>query len=141
MGVFMCNINDLSDLEVVARTISGEADNQTYPAKQGVGSTILKRVQLQWQHETTARGVCLHPEQYDCWLPGADYDRIMSPDIVEDPCYQDCLMIAQAVLDGTLQDNTNGADSYENTNAGAYWAKGLTPTAVIDGLSFYETRS
>lgn len=132
------NVDALSDLEVIARTIDGEAGNQGISGMIAVGSVILNRVILHWQGETTARGVCLHHEQFSCWLPGPDRDRITAS------CYlapDDCLTVAKQVLAGTLPDNTNGADSYEVTNSGAYWAKDLTPVAVIGEQSFYDTRS
>lgn len=131
-------MDKLSDREVIARTLDGEAGNQGLDGLQGVGSVILTRVNLRWQGETTARGVCLHHSQFSCWLPGPDYDRITADDYVAP---QACLNIADQILAGTLPDNTNGADSYEVTGTRAYWAKGLEPSKVIGSQSFYVTRA
>ena len=64
----------------------------------------------------------------------------MGSDQASDPISAQCLSLARAAIAGTLPDITNGADSYEATGDGAYWAKGLTPVAVIGHQSFYVTR-
>ena len=130
----MVDLDQFSDDQIFAKTLDGEAGNQGYEGQQAVASVIMNRVYLNWQGETTARGVCLHHAQFSCWLPGPDRDRIINTLDVQ------CLEIAQLALAGTLADNTNGADSYEVTGTGAYWAKGLTPCAIIGKHSFYKTR-
>ncbi len=133
----MSDTDALSDQQIVARTLDGEAGDQGYAGQQGVANVIMKRAELGWQGETTLRGVCLHPEQFDCWIPGKDRSRIMAPGYVEPP---QCMLIAGMALKGTLRDITGGADSYEVTGTGAYWARGLMPSAVIQDQSFYITR-
>lgn len=134
----MADTDSLSDLDIIARTLDGEAGNQGYIGLAAVGSVILTRVKLAWQGETTARGVCLHPKQLDCWLPGPDRDRIMAPDYV---VYDLENSVAQMVLDGSLPDSVNGADSYIVTGTPCYWAENLTPVAVVGKQSFYITRN
>lgn len=133
----MVELEALSDREIVARTLDGEAGNQGYSGQQAVGNVIQKRVELKWQGETTARGVCLHRSQFDCWDAGPDRDRITDPDYVTP---EQCLLIADMILKQILPDITNGADSYEVTEAQAYWGVNLTPSAVIGDQSFYVTR-
>lgn len=131
------NVADLTDQQVIERTLDGEAGDQGFAGQQGVGSVIQNRSLLQWQGETTARGVCLHHAQFDCWLPGKDYDRITAEGYTPP---ESCTNIAQRILRGDLPDNTYAADSYEVTGSGAYWASGLKPTKVIADQSFYITR-
>ena len=117
----MIDVSTLTDVQVISRTLDGEAGNQGQNGQQGVGSVIQNRVNLKWQGETTARGVCLHHEQFDCWIPGdPSHIRITADDYVEN---LQCTAIAIQVLAGTLPDNTNGADSYEVTGTNAYWDK------------------
>ena len=125
--------DQFTDLEIFAKTLDGEAGDQGYLGQQAVANVIMNRVRLQWQRETTVRGVCLHHAQFSCWSPGADRDRIM---MALEP---QCLEIAQRALDDTLPDITGGADSYEVRGTGAYWAKNLTPAAAIGAHDFYIT--
>ncbi len=130
--------NGLSDLDVIYRSLDGEAGNQEEEGIRAVGCVIQNRVKLKWQGETTARGVCLHRKQFSCWLPGPDRDRIMKPDYVP-PLL--CVNIAFKVYYNLLVDITGGADSYEVTGTGAYWTDGLQPVAIIGAHSFYTTRN
>lgn len=126
----------MSDLNIVALTLCGEAESLGYVGMQGVGSTIQKRTILNWQHETTARGVCLHFEQYSCWLQGPDRNRIMAPDFV---IPDTAIAIANMILTQTLPDNTNGGTHYyDNSISPPYWTEGLAPTAFIGTLIFYD---
>lgn len=125
--------DQFSDLEIFAKTLDGEAGNQEYLGQQAVANVIMNRVALTWQGETGVRGVCLHREQFSCWLPSPDRDRIM---VNLEP---QCLEIAQLALSGKLADITDGADSYEVRNYGASWAKNLIPVASIGAHDFYRT--
>jgi len=125
---------NLTDVEVIAKTLDGEAGNQGTEGQIAVANVIATRASLAWQGETTLRGVALHPYQFSCWLPGPDRDRILKS---TNPL---CIPIAQSALDGTLADITNGADSYEVHGTQAYWAARLTPVATIGDQDFYRTR-
>jgi spore germination cell wall hydrolase CwlJ-like protein len=131
----MGDLDQFSDLEIVAKTLDGEAGDQGYEGQQAVANVIGLRASLKWQGEDTLRGVCLHPYQFSCWLPGPDRDRIIVSE------NDSCLKIAELTVNGTLPDITNGADSYEVTGTGAYWSYGLNPVTVIGKHSFYITRA
>lgn len=131
----------LSEQQAFALTLDGEAANQGYQGQHAIACVIMKRVELKWQGETTVKGVCLHHAQFSCWNPGPDCDRISNPLEQSTHTYAQCLSIAQLALAGQLDDITSGADSYEVTGSGAYWAEGLSPVAVIGAHSFYRTRA
>ena len=133
----MNDTDSLSDLDIVARTIDGEAGNQGYEGQQAVACVIMNRVALKWKGDETERAVRLRPAQFSCWLPGPDRDRIMSPSYVAP---NTCVLLAGMALSGTIMDITEGADSYIVTGTPCYWAKGLTPVIVIGKHSFYITR-
>jgi spore germination cell wall hydrolase CwlJ-like protein len=130
----MLDTDAFSDQEIVAKTLDGEAGNQGYEGQQAVANVIMNRVKLNWQGETTLRGVCLHRKQFSCWNPGFCRDRIMK---YLDP---QCLQIARDLILDHLPDITHEADSYEVTGTNAYWTLGLVPCAVIRKHSFYRTR-
>jgi len=130
----MADTDVLSDLQVFAKTLDGEAGNQGYEGQQAVANVIMQRVKMQWQHEATVRGVCLHPSQFSCWLPGPDRDRIMAS---TDP---QCLEIAQLAMDGNLPNIVEEADSYCVTGTICEWNEKLIPVVVIGKHSFYITK-
>lgn len=135
----MTDPQNLDDLHIVAMTIDGEAENQGPMGMQAVACVIQNRVKFQWQGETTARGVCLHHEQFSCWNQGPDRARILA---LQDSNHfmSLCLDIAGDLFAGTLEDITGGADSYQVTGTNAYWSKGLTPVKIIGNQEFYITR-
>jgi cell wall hydrolase len=134
------DLDQFSELEIFAKTLDGEAADQGYEGQQAVASVIMRRQALDWQKEITVRGVCLHPYQFSCWLPGPDRTRIIAATQFNDPAYAQCLEIAQDALAERLPDNTEGADSYLVTGTQVDWIKGLTPTVVIGKHSFFITR-
>lgn len=132
----------LDEVEIFARTLDGEAENQGYLGQQAVANVIMKRVELQWKGDTNAKDVCLHRLQFSCWnnTPNNhDRTRILAL-AADDVALEQCRDIAQLALAGNLPDLTNGADSYEVTGSGAYWAVDLDPCATIGKHSFYITR-
>ena len=132
----MADTDQIPDLNIVALTLCGEAESGGYVLMQGVGSTIQKRTVLHWQHETTSRGVCLHFEQYSCWLPGRDRNRIMAPDFV---IPDTALVIAGMILNQTLPDNTDGSTSYfDDSISPPTWATQDKFRVKIDTLNFYD---
>lgn len=129
----MVDTSDLSDLEVVAKTLDGEAGNQGEQGQRAVANVVMRRAALGWQGERTPRGVCLHPEQFSCWLGGHDTDRIMASD------NPSCVTIAQLALAGSLADITDGATHYYDTSISPpYWAENEIPCAKIGDLVFYN---
>lgn len=133
----MADTDVLSDQEIIARTLDGEAGNQGKLGMQAVANVIMQRQKQRWKGDTTLAAVCLHRKQFSCWNPGRDRDRIMAGNYLTPPM---CLMLAGMALSGMLPDIANGADSYEVTGTNAYWEKGLKPVAVIGKHSFYITR-
>jgi len=115
-----CVVIDLtSDFEVLVATIDGEGEGEPLIGKQAIAASIMNRVALAKAHphfgDGTIRGACLTHEQYDCWMPGPDHDRIMALDLANpSPALQDCITVANGMIAGTLKDPTRGATYYFN---------------------------
>jgi spore germination cell wall hydrolase CwlJ-like protein len=134
------NLSDMNDLEVVARTIWGEARNQGLSGMTAVGCVIQNRVKIGGWFGGTPREVCLKPYQFSCWNKD-DPNRAKLLSVTSaDPQYQNALSIANSVLTGTLKDITGGSDSYQVTGTNAFWARNLKPVASIGSQDFYVTR-
>lgn len=108
-----------SDFQVLVATIDGEGEGEPLIGKQAIAASVMNRVALAGVHphfgDGTVRGACLAHEQFDCWMPGPDHDRIMRLDLANpSPALQDCITVADAALAGTLKDPTWGSTYYFN---------------------------
>lgn len=133
----MADTDIFSDKEILAKTIWGEARNQHYEGQQAVANVIMNRVKLNGWRGGDVRSVCLKPFQFSCWNK-SDPNRPKIMEVTDaDPIYKQCLDIAGAAIAGTLPDIIGGSDSYQVIGSGAYWAKGLTPVAIVIDHEFY----
>ena len=121
------------DIDVMARTIDGEAEGETSLAQSGVGACIAKRAQLAAAYvaahgrphplygDGSIAGACLAADldhegnrvwQFDCWIDGsADAQRIAAKTL-DDPTFQRCFAVALDVLLSRVSDPTQGATHY-----------------------------
>lgn len=138
-----------ADLDVVARTIFGEARGEGWLGKIAVAHVIKNRVEADlggdnkpdWWGEGY-EGVCKKPYQFSCWLPNDPNSAfIVKADPATNDMLRDCYAAAALVMTGAVEDPTNGADHYFNpAAANPDWAKGRTPIAKIGRHQFYRLR-
>lgn len=99
----------LSDAQVMAMTIWGEARGEPRDGKIAVGSVILERVEHRKWDGQTIKEVCFWPYQFSCYLDAdpnahrlmsiaADFGRAAKGD----GSLSECFDIAQGLLDGTV---------------------------------------
>lgn len=128
-------------LDVVIRTVVGEASNQGADGMAAVMWTILNRANWQpaawWGHDVEV--VCRKFEQYSAWLPGADRDRItrMQPTAAEYIAAQNVIL---GVLAGHVADLTRGSTTYKVRGTKASWDHAVadTPPLEIGAHSFWR---
>lgn len=135
----MADTDKFSDQDIVARTIFGEARGEGYLGQQAVANVIMNRVKLDGWRGHDPRSVCLKSYQFSCWLKSDPNRSKLMAITKDDATFAQCYGIAGAAMAGDLPDITHGADSYCVTGTDAFWAKGLTPVAVIGHHSFYVT--
>jgi len=101
-----------SDLDVLARTLWGEARGAGVTGMKHVASVILNRAAHPRWWGTDVRSVCLKPYQFSCW--NADDPNLpkMRAVTVADRNFSDARYIAGQALAGAVVDETGGADSY-----------------------------
>jgi N-acetylmuramoyl-L-alanine amidase len=135
----------LSDVQVLACTLYGEARSETPEGILAVACVIRNRVNLDlkgdkkpdWWGEGYT-GVCLKPMQFSCWSPKGgegNYNKLaalvagLKSGPVADPRYLECAWIATGVIKGWVRDVTFGADHYYAPKAmqPPSWAKGFVP--------------
>lgn len=124
------------DLEILAKTIYGEARGETEEGQIAVACCILNRFNSRkWFSSDTIAGVCQKPWQFSCWnrndhnytainnLPFTNYSRYF-----------------RVIKKALEKDITNGATHYyaPSLTKCPEWAKGKTPCAEIGNHLFFK---
>lgn len=111
----------LSDHQVFARTLWGEARGEDCFGRHMVANVIMNRVNADLGHDNKpdwwgegVGDVCLKKYQFSCWLPGDPNRAKLLAVTAADPVFQECLEIAEAAMAWRLKDLTNGATHYAN---------------------------
>lgn len=128
------------DVEILAKTIYGEARNQSDDAMRGVASVVLNR--FHGHDAGSIADVCLKPRQFQAWQSPVNLIA-MNAASPTNPAYARCLSIAQAAVAGTLPDNTGGAWFYYSppvVNPPKSWGA-VTFTKRIGAFSFFRRGS
>jgi N-acetylmuramoyl-L-alanine amidase len=133
------NMND--PVDVLARTIDGENEAGGEQGMTSIANVVCTRASHGGWWGSSILEVCLAPEQFDCWLPGPDRDRIvaLTPD---NPNFVLALRIAGNAVMNRLADITYGADSYyapASVKQPPEWAEKAIFTCEIAGQRFYRT--
>lgn len=127
------------DIDILARTIYGEARNQRHMGKEAVAWVVLNRLNKRSWYGDTIAGVCLKPWQFSCWNaddPNADKIRGVTLDNGD---FQDCYLAALAVLKGFPAELFHfSATHYHHRDIKPSWAQGKEPMAMIQDHMFYD---
>ena len=132
------------DLEVMARTVYGEARGEPWLGKVAVAWVLRTRAELDlgndgrpdWWGEGLA-GVAMAPWQFSCWNPLDKMRRRIEE--ANSAKLADSLRACFAVLVGEELDPTQGATHYYADSIPApKWAQGRKPTAIIGHHSFFR---
>ncbi len=131
------------EIDVLARTIFGEARGEPVQGLEAVANVILNRVRISqkkgrywWGNGII--GVCQKPYQFSCWNKSdPSYGRLTN---VTDKNihFATALRIARRAAIGVLKDNTKGATHYHADYVSPYWAHGETPVQTIGRHIFYK---
>jgi N-acetylmuramoyl-L-alanine amidase len=110
----------LTDAQVLGLTLWGEARSEPIEGRVAVACVIRNRLRRgRWGN--SYRVVCLARDQFSCWNDGIDanHQALMVEALrvaggVETllPITRECLWVAQGIVSGDVQDNTERADHY-----------------------------
>lgn len=123
----------MNDLEVLARTLYGEAEANEEEDAVAIAHVIMNRVGYKnWP--STINEVCTQPWQFSCWNSN-DPNRVRLLNVKEnDKWFAQCKRIARDVMDGLIPDPTFKSTHYHTTYIKApKWSKGKTPVYKTDG--------
>lgn len=138
----------LTEAQIMALTIYGEARGESREGKIAVGSVILERVDHREWDGNTIHEVCLMPYQFSCYLPGdpnfqalrliaQDWETKAMRSMAMSECYQ----VAVGLIDGTIPRTPIIAErnccQYKTKAAKAAWADKMERVAVIGHHEFY----
>lgn len=127
----------MNDLEVLARTLYGEARAFDEIDAAAIACVVLNRVEYRnWPG--TAREVCLQPKQFSCWNEtDPNRTRIL---LVErgHQWFDRCWEIAADALAGKIKDPTRSSTHYHTRAVHPSWSKGKTPVYETQGHIFFN---
>ena len=121
------NADEMSELEILARTIEAEAAKESYEGKIAVGATIANRAASgKYGASGGIKGVILKPSQFSPWnsYTGSAKGR-QGRDMMSLKASTASYRAAMDILKGDYEDPTNGATHYVNESAaeGQSWIK------------------
>jgi len=134
--------NELA-VDVLARTIWGEARGQPQEGLEAVASVVLNRVKRAQERGGYWWGgdiisVCQKPYQFSCWNRSDPNYKKLTAVTEKNIHFATALRIARRAVVGTLADNTNGATHYHTKAISPYWAVDQVPTIIIGDHIFYN---
>lgn len=132
------------EVDVLARTLWGEARGEGSAGMQAVACVILNRVKHARAQEAgnfwwgnTIIQVCQKPYQFSCWnRSDPNFQKLQNVD-EKDLYFATAVRIARRALAGALDDISQGATHYHAAGIEPYWARGQKPCAVIGRHIFY----
>jgi spore germination cell wall hydrolase CwlJ-like protein len=135
----MVNPQTLDEIDVLTRTVYGEAREESQDGQVAVAWVIRNRVAKGRAYlGKTIKDVCLKSYQFSCWNyddPNQDLPLNFKKTSAE---YQIILEVVKQVLDGTCIDNTQGSTHYHNKNVSPSWANSKIPVVTIGNYVFYN---
>lgn len=137
--------SDAAALDILARTLWGEARGEGQAGMSAVANVVCNRVAYAraqrghdyWWGNTLVR-VCQKPFQFSCWNENDPNRAQLLRVDTDDPVFVLALRIARWAATGSLPDATGGATHYHALSVAPKWALGQTPTAVVGRHVFYR---
>ena len=140
-------------LDVMARTIYGEARGESFQGKVEVAHTILNRVEIGgWWGDTIIK-VCLKPWQFSCWnVNDPNRDLLERINYCGNPyrawdrgILRDCLYVAHGARRGFLQSNLGARathyfapSAFDGEGSWPKWVAGSKFLGSVGGHRFYN---
>jgi cell wall hydrolase len=126
-------------IDILARTIWGEARGEGLRGMQAVANVIVNRAnQGGWWGDSIAT-VALKDKQFSVWNDETEPNTVAALNVDDnDLQFIEAISIAKEAVEGTLPDITGGATNYHADYVSPYWADSSKITATIGKHIFYE---
>lgn len=125
------------DVDIMARTVYGEARGQPLDGLLAVANVIMNRVRRPGWWGSTVESVCLAPKQFSTWNDGDPNKAIIEAVKPGNFIFDVCRDIAARVIVGLARDPTGGACWYHSKGVQPQWSVGKTPSVVISDHKFF----
>lgn len=130
-------IDDNNEIDLLARTIWGEARGEGQTGMQACANVIMNRVKKGGWYGTTVQDVVLKKWQFSTWNEN-DPNRQKALNVTTaDPQFWTAKKIAALAYNGQLDDITGGATNYHAKSVSPAWASSMKKTATIGQHIFY----
>ena len=129
------------DVDVLARTLFGEARGERRAGMEAVAWVIVNRaLKGPPRFPATIAEVCKQKYQFTCWSPNDPNAKVCAAVHEGDPSFLLALNVATAVLGGMVPDPTKGSDHYfvSKMRDPPEWRRKMELQAVIGAHSFYR---
>lgn len=112
------------EIDVLARTLWGEARGEGETGMHAVANVVMNRVRNPRWWGNTVETVCLQPAQFTCWShKDPNYEKLKAVTVETDQVFAKAVEIATKAIDVGITDITGGADHYYNPfHANPKWA-------------------
>jgi len=138
----------MSDIDILARTIYGEARGEGKEGMEAVACVVMNRFRSHkwfcgyvWQNGQKVPSItqtCLKRFQFSCWNKNDPNYSIIRRVTAKDKIFQECLLIAGLAIAGDLKDFTNGAVYYHTRGIKPSWAAHKSPCYEVKHHLFYK---
>lgn len=131
------------EIDILARTIWGEARGDGLLAMRKVGHVILNRAKISEKHGRYWWGnniiqICQKPYQFSVWNRSDPNFRKLQTVDENTASFRAALRIARSLIYDDLPDLTDGATHYHKTSIAPYWAKNEQPVKTYKNHAFYR---
>jgi len=132
----------MNDIEIMARTLFGEARPRDVQDAEAIACVILNRVGYRnWP--SSIREVCLQPWQFSCWLQHDDahaknFARLMGAARGANAWFDQCWAISERAVAGSLRDPTRTSTHYHTRAVSPRWSRDRTPVFETQGHVFFN---
>lgn len=129
-----------SDVDILARTVYGEARGEDFIGRRAVAHVVLNRVAAKHRSESRIAGAATEPWQFSCWNPNDPNVRRLELVTLDDAIFRQCWIAALYAIEehNNGVDPTAGALHYHTVSVDPHWAEGKTPCAAIGAHLFYN---
>lgn len=130
------------DIDVLARTLWGEARGEGAQGMRAVACVVMNRVKAPGWWGRDVQGVCRKPFQFSCWNSNDPNREKLLAVTEDDGHFALARLIAEQAIRGEVADFTGGATHYFAKGATIpFWARGMKPCAVIGRHLFFNNIS
>lgn len=126
-----------NDIDILARTLYGEAKPNCVEDAQSIACVVLNRLAAH-RYGNTIAGVCQKPKQFSCWNPGDINLTRIKKVTTEDKWFARCLEISELAVKHSLPDVTNGATHYHTRTVHPSWSADKIPCHETPGHIYFN---